>query len=43
MIVQPAMLYWMETVSNTSSNDKKLEMKGGHTLRDHVRNDNVNE
>ena len=49
MIVQPAMLYGMETVPVTSSCLKKLdvtEMKMcrwacGHTLRDHVRNDNI--
>ena len=52
MIVQPAMLYRMETVPVTSSNVKKLvemtEMKmwiwaGGHTVRDHVRNDTIRE
>ena len=51
MIVQPAMLYGMETVPVTSSHVKKLEVTEmkmrrwacGHTLRDHVRNDNINE
>ena len=50
-IVQPAMLYWTETVSMTSSNVKKLDVTKmkmcrwacGHTLRDFVRNDNINE
>ena len=45
-IVQPAMLYGMETVSVTSSHVKKLEVTEmkmcrwacGHTLRGHVRN-----
>ena len=49
MIVQPAMLYGMETVLVTSSHVKKLEVTGikmcrwacGHTLRDHVRNENM--
>ena len=46
MIVQPAMLYGMETVPITSSHVKKLEVKegrcaDGHTLRDHVRNDDI--
>ena len=49
MIVQPAMLYGMETVPLTSSHVKKLEVTemkmcrwaSGHTLRDHVRNDNI--
>ena len=51
MIVQPAMLYGMETVPVTSSHVKKLEVTEmkmcrwacGHTLRDHVRNENINE
>ena len=51
MIVQPAMLYGMETVQVTSSHVKKLEVTEmkmcrracGHTLRDHVRNDNIKE
>ena len=51
MIVQLAMLYGMETVPMTSSNVKKLEVTEmkmcrwacGHTLRDHVRNDNTRE
>ena len=51
MIVQPAMLYGMETVPVTSSHVKKLEVTEmkmcrwacGHTLRDHVRNDNIKE
>ena len=51
MIVQPAMLYGMETVTVTSSHVKKLEMTEmkmcrwacGHTLRDHVRNENIKE
>ena len=51
MIVQPAMLYGMETVSVTSSHVKKREVTEmkmcrwacGHTLRDHVRNANINE
>ena len=42
---------WMETVSMTSSQVKKLEVTEmkmcrwacGHTLRDHVRNDNIRE
>ena len=50
-IVQPAMLYGMETVPMTSSHVKKLdvtEMKMcrwafGHTLRHHVRNDDIRE
>ena len=49
MIVQPAMLYGMETVPTTSSHVKKLEVTEtkmcrwacGHTLRDHVRNDDT--
>ena len=44
MIVQPAMLYGMETVPVTSSHVKKLEVTEmkmcrwacGHTLRDHM-------
>ena len=51
MIVQPAMLYVMETVPMTSSHVKKLEVTEimmciwacGHTLRDHMRNDNIRE
>ena len=53
MIVQPAMLYGMETVPLpvTSSQVKKLEVTEmkmcrwacGHTLRDHVRNENIKE
>ena len=51
MIVQPAMLYGMETVPVTSSHVKKLEateMKMcrwacGHKLRYHVRNDDIRE
>ena len=51
MIVQPAMLYGMETVPVISSHVKKLgvtEMKMciwacGHTLRDQVRNENIKE
>ena len=51
MIVQPAMLYGMETVPVTSSHVNKLEVTGnqdvrmacGHTLRDHVRNENIKE
>ena len=51
MIVQPAMLYGMETVPVTSSHVKKLEVTEmkmcswacGHTLRDHVRNDSIRE
>ena len=51
MIVQPVMLYGMETVPVTSSHVKKLEVTEmrmcrwacGHTLRDHVRNDNIKE
>ena len=51
MIVQPAMLYGMEAVPVTSSHVKKLEVTEmkmrrwtcGHTLRDHVRNDNIKE
>ena len=46
MIVQPAMLYGMETVPVTSSHVKKLEVTdmkmcrraSGHTRRNHVRN-----
>ena len=49
MIVQPAMLYGMETVPMTSSHANKLEVTEtemcrwtcGHTLRDHVRNDDI--
>ena len=48
-IVQPAMLYGMETVPVTSSHVKKLEVTEmkmcrliyDHTLRDHVRNDDI--
>ena len=48
-IVQPAMLYGMETVPITSSHVNKLEVTEmkmcrwacGHTLRDHVRNDDT--
>ena len=51
MIVQSAMLYGMETVPMTSSHVKKLEVTEikmcrcacGHTLRDHVRNDDSRE
>ena len=51
MIVQPVMLYGMEIVPVTSSHVKKLEVTEmkmcrwacGHTLRDHVRNENINE
>ena len=51
MIVQPAMLYGMATVPMTRSHVKKLEVKEvtmcrwscGHTLRDHVRSDNIRE
>ena len=51
MIVQPAMLYGMETVPVTSSHVKQLEVTEmkmcrwacGHTLRDHVRNENIKE
>ena len=51
IIVQPAMLYLMETISMTSSHVKNLdvaEMKMcrwacGHTLRDHVGNDDTRE
>ena len=51
MIVQPAMLYGMETVPTNSSHVKKLEVtelkmcrwEFGHTLRDHVRNDDIRE
>ena len=51
MIVQPAMLYGMETVPVTSSHMKKLEVTDmtmcrwacDHTLRDHVRNDSIRE
>ena len=49
MIVQPALLYWMATVPVTSSHMKKREVTEmkmcrwacGHTLRDHVRNENT--
>ena len=49
LIVQPAMLYGMETVPMTSSHTKKLEVTEmrmcrwacGQTLRDHVRNDDI--
>ena len=49
MILQPAMLYGMETM--TSSHVKKLEMTEitmcrwacDHTLRDHVGNDDIRE
>ena len=48
---QPTMLYGMETVPVTSSHVKKLEViqmkmcrwTCGHTLRDHVRNENIKE
>ena len=48
-IVQPAMLYGMETVPVTSSHVKKLEVTEmkmcrwacGHTLRDHVRDNDM--
>ena len=51
MIVQPATLCAMETVPATSSHVKKLEVTDmkmcrwtcGHTLRDHVRNENIKE
>ena len=51
MIAQPAKLYGMETVPVTISHVKKLEVTEmkmcrwacGHTLRDHVRNDNIRE
>ena len=51
MIVQPAMLYGMETVPVTTSHVKKLEVTEmkmcrwacEHTLRDHVRNENIKE
>ena len=49
MIVQPAMLYGMDTVPVPSSHVKKLEvteMKMGmrpHTKRDHVRNHDIRE
>ena len=51
MIVQPAMLHGMETVPMTSSHVKKLEVAEmkmrrwacGHTLRYHVRNDDIRE
>ena len=51
MIVQPAMLYGMETVPVTSAHVKRLEVAEmkmcrwacGHTLRDHVRNENIKE
>ena len=51
MIVQPAMLYGMETVPVTSSHVNKLEVTEmkmcrltcGHTLTDHVRNENIKE
>ena len=49
MIVQPAMMYGMETMPVTSSHVKKLEVTEmrmcrwtcGHTLRDDVRNENI--
>ena len=51
MIVQPAMLYGMETVPVTSCHVKKLEVTEmkmsrwacGHTLRDQVRHENIKE
>ena len=51
MILLPAILYGMETVPVTSSHVKKLEVTEmkmcrwacGHTLRDHVRNENIKE
>ena len=51
MIVQPAMMYGMETVPVTSSHVKKLEVTEmkmcrwscGHTPRDHVKNENIKE
>ena len=50
-IVQPAMLYGMETVPVTSYHVNKLEVTEmkmcrwacGHRLRDHVRNDDIRE
>ena len=50
-IVQPALLYGMERVPVTSSHVKKLEVTEmkmcrwacGHTLRYHVRNDDIRE
>ena len=49
MIAQPAMLYGMETMPVTMFHLKKLEVTEmkmcrwacGHTLRDHVRNDDI--
>ena len=51
MIFQPAMLYGKNTVPTTSSHVKKVEVKDmkmcrwvcGHTLRGHVRNDDIRE
>ena len=51
IIVQPDMLYGMETEPVTSSHVKKLEVTEmkmcrwacGHTLRDHVSNENIKE
>ena len=51
MIVQPAMLYGMDTMPATSYHVKKREVTEmkmciwacGHTLRDHVRNENIKE
>ena len=51
MIVQPAMLYGMETVPVTSAHVKRLEVAEmkmcrwacDHMLRDHVRNENIKE
>ena len=46
MIVQPAILYGMETVPVNSSHVKNLEvteMKMCHSVRDHVRNDDIRE
>ena len=51
MVVQPAMLYAVETLPMTSRHAKKLkvtEMKMlrwscGHTRKDHVRNDQIQE
>ena len=51
MVVQPAMLYGIKTVPVTSPYVKKREVTGmkmcrcacGHTLRDHVINENIKE
>ena len=44
MIVQPAMLYGMETVKKLEVTEMKMcRWACGHMLRDHVRNENIKE